>query len=349
MVGKPFVLIGVALGFSIACPVPVPLAIAHPAAAIEVRVDQHRVSPGSRQVVRVAAAPHLPVTLSVLFPNGSGLTAQGSTDMSGGLVWSFVQPRNAITHGSRTAAITVTAGPGSATVSYAIDFAPIDLVVPGTEVRENSRVDLWVHTAPHSPVRLQLLEDRAAVAPLDGRTGPRGWLKVPFTAPTPIGNPMTVSVLARATARGRVVHTRASFQVQEFQFGISIANPQVLHRVAGDWAPTTQVRLGEDVRFGGNSIGTEPAGNFPTCGSGAVRIAQGERTLTTLQLQCTTLPPGEHPYGMEGPYVYADTRFTDPADIGPLQAVIEVAWENARASYTLPFTLVGAASEASRR
>jgi hypothetical protein len=46
---------------------------------------------------------------------------------------------------------------------------------------------------------------------------------------------------------------------------------------------------------------------------------------------------------MEGPYVYADTRFTDPADVGPLQALIEVTWENARASYTLPFTLVGTA------
>ncbi len=120
-----------------------------------------------------------------------------------------------------------------------------------------------------------------------------------------------------------------------FHFTIGLANPQVLHRQGEVCAPTSQVHVGEDVRFGGYGFGTEAAGNEPTCVSGTVRIIKNGGVLLTLPLQCTGMVNGQ------AFYMYADTRFNDPADTGQMTAMIQVIWQGATSSYTLPLTVIG--------
>jgi hypothetical protein len=247
-----------------------------------------------------------------------------------------VQPANTITHESRIATVAVLAAAGGvqATTRYTVGFGPLDVVVPHVPLTENSNTDLWVHGPRRHSITIMLVRDGQMASTSTGTSDARGWLKVPFHAPTPIGHPSTIDLTVTARIHSRLVSTHGRFQVREFQFGVSLHNLQVMHRQGAAWVAADQVRLGENVRFSGIPGITEPAGNAVLCVAGTVVIRRAGVDLMTVPLQCITTD--------QGPLMVADTRFTDPATTGNLQAVFHVTFQNAQATYTLPFTLLAA-------
>jgi hypothetical protein len=74
----------------------------------------------------------------------------------------------------------------------------------------------------------------------------------------------------------------------------------------------------------------EPAGTFVTFAPGTVTIRKGETVLASVALQ-----PGP---GSGNGDEYAPFRLTDPADVGPVEAVVD----DHPTTGGLPFTLVAA-------
>jgi hypothetical protein len=308
----------------------VPAAVAADAPRLSLTIAHPLVRPGEKQTVTVSTAPHRALTLSVIMPNGATIGQHGSSSATGRLRFTFVQPANALSRYSRVAIVHVSLDDNPARSvegAYRVAFAAIDLVVPSQPIPENSNATVWVHTRPRTLVEVwdDLWDWPQEVK---GTTGSHGWFAAMFHFPNESGSPTTVTIDAHALIAGRSVDTTATVTVQGFAFMSWVVLTQILHLQNGAWVATTQVRVGEEFRVTASGFLNEPAGTSAAFVPGTVTIRKVETVLASGALQSELGNFDE----------YAEFRLTDPADVGPLEAVVD----DHPTTGGLPFTLVAA-------
>jgi hypothetical protein len=287
----------------------VPAAVAADAPHLSLTIAHQLIQPGEKQTVTVVTAPRRMLTLSVTLPNGATFGQHGSSSAKGRLRFTFVQPANALSRYSRVAIVHVSLDDNPARSvegAYRVAFAAIDLVVPSQPIPENSNATVWVHTRPRTLVEV--------------------WDDL-WDWPQEVKG-TTVTIDAHALIAGRSVDTTATVTVQGFAFMSWVVLTQILHLQNGAWVATTQVRVGEEFRVTATGFLNEPAGTFVTFAPGTVTIRKVETVLASGALQSELGNFDE----------YAEFRLTDPADVGPLEAVVD----DHPTTGGLPFTLVAA-------
>lgn len=192
-------------------PTPVPLT------AVE-KLAHSSVSPRSKQSVTVTTLANASVALAIKFPNGNVKRASGTAGANGQYKFTYVQPGSRITHSSRKTSVTATATMGtetaSATKTYTIGFAPLDVSAEPRSVSRGKAVTIWVHTAANTRFAVVLRYSSAfASGGGIGRTGGNGWaserVSIPSNAPKG-----SVDVRGSARVNGRLAGGETSFRVK---------------------------------------------------------------------------------------------------------------------------------------
>ncbi len=330
------VLAATLVGFALIRCVPSSGAIAD-SPQLKIHLAHEVITPGTQQAVTVITAPGLPVNFFVNFPNASELFYDGAADASGRITWHYRQAANKITPYRKIATVFVRTGGGSqasGSKEYVIRFAPLDVDIEPLSPEQGESIRVFVHCRVRTTVEVSLHFADGSSQRLTGRTGRDGWAAMSTIVPVTT-QPGPVRVTAHAQPGKRRLSTSTTFRLQEkFVPTISIYNLRMLHRNGGDWTPATHAHLGEEVRFAADYEATERAGVwFPPAPSGILRILKDGKLLYGAPMQYA--PPGPN----SNPYIYADTRFTDPADVGQLDAEMTVRYGEAQDTATLHFTL----------
>ncbi|GAC1443676.1 MAG: hypothetical protein NVSMB52_02290 [Chloroflexota bacterium] len=302
------------------------------AAPIQISVLRGLVHVGERQVVVVRGGLTVPRDLYVIMPDGETLALTQRPQQSAlSLRWTFTQPPGTITHGSRRALVRLVTRGRTYVTHYSIAFGGVDITAPHSPVLENTKVTLWIHTAPHVVVHVQIETPRTTTRGRV-RTGLNGWVPV-HTRVENAGfpfRPITVTLVAVAFSHHHRSVARADFQVLPFRFGVHLANIVVLHQVAGGWVPASNVEVGELIRVQGSGYITEPAGNMPQCVSGYITVVQDATRIQMAPLHC-----------LEGTSngVVADLTLSTDLKPGPAQIEVDASYINGSAHIVVPISV----------
>lgn len=199
---------------------PAPTATATPGPGPSLVISlNHRVNPGSRQIIIVRSAPNTPVRFRVVYPTGDTQTWSGTTDSSGTTRYVYIQPANEVTYKRVFASVTIEAGNGatsSLTTEYRILWSKIDVSVQPHEQAVGQVVSIWVHARKRQRVTVLLHFPSGAVHRLVGPTGAHGWAHFRYRIQRYLkkGANRTVQVQVRSL-RGQVVVTaRTTFLIK---------------------------------------------------------------------------------------------------------------------------------------
>lgn len=166
-----------------------------------------RVKPGARQVIAVRSSPDTIIHILVKFPNGDQRLFITATDGAGRTSFAFLQHPSKITSRHRTAKVTVEALKESTVVSsktlhYLIGWGPVDVSAEPRLQKVSHMVQIWVHTQARTQVNVVLrFPKKGQVKRLQGRTGPRGWVRLGYRIGHYLKSGHNHTVLVRAKAR----------------------------------------------------------------------------------------------------------------------------------------------------
>jgi hypothetical protein len=128
------------------------------------------------------------VHITVNFPNGDTKKHSAKAPRSGKLGWTFTQPGSRITRKSQTANVTVRASLSghhkSATRSYHINFAQLDVSVLPRSIPRGSAANVWLHTYNYTrSVWVVMLFPGGARQTIRGHVGKGGWWYTRYVIP----------------------------------------------------------------------------------------------------------------------------------------------------------------------
>jgi hypothetical protein len=131
---------------------------------------------------------------------------------------------------------------------------------------------------------------------------------------------------ARTVVAGHPLAVSKNVQIHPFVPSVDISSMQVLHQTVGEWTPTTEVHVGEQIRVTAAYSVSELAGNFfPACVQGAVRVARAGTMLLNVPVQCPAVQPLNG-----GLYVYIDLQVTAAYGLGSLDVEFDLSYPEGR-------------------
>lgn len=196
---------------------PTPTATAIPL-TVTVKLAHGSLAPGKKQTVTATTLPAATVRITVRFPNGTSKTATGTAGASGVLAaWTFTQPPSVITRQSRTARVTASATSGtrvaSATASYSIGFAPIDVSAQPRVQSRGRTMSIWVHSGARLHLVATIQLPNASGATVHFVTGSKGWKRIALSVRSS-SHTGTGRVVVTGKVRGRAAQAATTFRIR---------------------------------------------------------------------------------------------------------------------------------------
>ena len=175
------------------------------------------VKPGQHQSFDVHAAPATDIAVQIAFPNGNVMRQSTTTNDQGAAHIDFRQAASLITHGGRSARVTVSepqgVGTASVTESYLIGFARIDVSVEPAAIGLGKRFTAWVHSSARSQILVELRPLRSRSDSVAAHTGPRGWAHLRFTVEESRKPGVSLTVRARLSGSRKSAWTSTKIRV----------------------------------------------------------------------------------------------------------------------------------------